>query len=51
MTGDRHSVGSHRPRANKVGSGLLLIGSGSPGPIAFLWRSAVGADTLDAVDG
>ena len=23
MTGDRHSVGSHRRRANKVGSGLL----------------------------
>jgi hypothetical protein len=30
---------------------LLLIGSGSPGPIAFLLRSAVVAGNLDAVDG
>jgi hypothetical protein len=30
---------------------LLLIGSGAPGPIAFLLRSAVGAGTLAGLDG
>ena len=44
MTGDRHSVGSHRRRANKVGSGLLQearaklarlqVKSERPGPTA-----------------
>ena len=38
-------------RSKPVQLFLLLIGSGSPGPIAFLLRSAVVAGNLDAVDG
>jgi hypothetical protein len=38
-------------RSKPVQLSLFLIGSGSPGPIAFLLRSAVVAGNLDAVDG
>ena len=38
-------------RSKPVQLFLLLIGSGSPGPIAFLLRSSVVAGNLDAVDG
>jgi len=41
MTGDRHSVGSHRRRANKVRSGLLKAASVTRPRRLALWPDVV----------